>query len=75
MLLLCGVLLLTLTMAEAADCNGAATPGPRNLQPIDEAPPVFVRAVSHGKLYTVGQGDDKKDLLHLWGTPYDNGMA
>lgn len=68
---------LTMAMAgmEAAECNGAATPGPRNVHPIDEAAPVFVKAVPHGKLYRVGQGDDEKDLLHLWGTPYDNGMA
>ncbi len=68
-------LAMGLAATEAAECNGAATPGPRNLHPIDEAAPVFVRAVPHGKLYRVGQGDDKKDLLHLWGTPYDNGMA
>ena len=61
--------------AEAADCNGAAPPGPRNTHPIDDAPPVFVRSVENGKLYHVGQGDDRRDLLHLWGSPYENGMA
>ena len=44
----------------AAECNGAATPGPRNLLPIDSAAPAFVRSVPNGKLYRVGQGDDTK---------------
>lgn len=61
--------------SDAADCNGQAVPGPRNTLPIDTAPPVFVKQVKNGKLYTVGQGDDKKQLIHVWGTPYDNGMA
>ena len=61
--------------ARAADCNGESTPGPPNLNPIDTEPPMFVRAVKNGKLFTVGRGDDKKDLLHLWGTPYQNGLA
>ena len=62
-------------LAFAAECNGAATPGPRNLHPIDTAAPSFVRSVANGKLFSVGQGDDAKDLLHLYGTPYENGMA
>jgi len=61
--------------AESSRCNGDATPGPRNLNPVDTAAPVFVRHVQHGKLYTVGQGDDKRDLVHLWGTAYQNGYA
>lgn len=61
--------------ANSADCNGAAPPGPRNTHPIDDAAPVFVRSVANGKLYSVGQGDDKRDLLHLYGSPYENGMA
>jgi isopenicillin-N N-acyltransferase like protein len=75
MLQRCALLLTLLSTAEGAGCNGISTPGPRNLHPIDETPPVFVREVPNGKLYTVGLGDDKKDLLHLWGTPYQNGMA
>ena len=62
-------------LAAGARCNGDAKPGPRNLLPIDDAPPKFVKQVKNGKLYTVGQGDDTRSLIHLWGTPYDNGMA
>jgi isopenicillin-N N-acyltransferase like protein len=69
------VVAAVLAPANSARCNGQATPGPRNTLPIDEAPPVFVKSVPNGKLFTVGQGDDKKDLLHLYGTPYENGFA
>ena len=58
-----------------AGCNGHSTPGPRNTLPIDTAAPRLVREVKNGKLYAFGQGDDKKDLVHLWGTPYENGLA
>lgn len=56
-------------------CNGAGRPGPRNLIPIDDASPVFIKEVPNGKLFHVGQGDDTKDLIHVWGTPYENGLA
>eukprot|EP00966_Prymnesium_polylepis_P121123 2799199-Prymnesium_polylepis.1 len=26
-------------------------------------------------LHRVGQGNDKKDLIHVWGSPYENGYA
>lgn len=69
------VAICTAVGVDCSRCNGKAPPGPRNLHPIDEAAPVFVRSVKNGKLYTVGQGDDKKDLIHVWGTPYENGLA
>ena len=62
-------LLLTASTASASRCQGSSLPGGRNVHPIDVAEPVFVKSVKNGKLYSVGQGDDKKDLLHLWGTP------
>ena len=68
-------LVLLTDAALASRCNGHSPPGPRNLHPIDDAKPVFVKQVINGKLYTVGQGDDKRDLVHVWGTPYENGLA
>lgn len=41
--------------ATAAGCNGHSTPGARNTNPIDTAPPRFVREIKNGKLYTIGQ--------------------
>ena len=67
--------LLAAAPASGAGCNGEATPGPRNNHSIDTAAPVFVRSVENGKLYSVGTGDDARDLVHLWGSPYDNGVA
>ena len=43
------VLLLAARRAESSRCNGDATPGPRNLNPIDTAAPVLVKQVRHGK--------------------------
>jgi len=68
-------LTLLIVPALGSRCNGEATPGPRNAHPIDEAPPVFVKSVTNGKLYTIGQGGDVKDLVHVWGSPYENGYA
>jgi len=59
----------------AAECNGDATPGPPNMHPIDTEPPRFVSSVPNGKHYTIGNGEDQIDVLHLFGTPYDWGKA
>lgn len=69
------VLAALVAVAGASRCNGEAPPGPRNTNPIDEARPAFVRSVPNGKLFTVGHGDDAKDLIHVWGSPYANGLA
>ena len=75
----CSLFVQSLLMAGSAvlgsRCNGAGRPGPRNLIPIDDASPVFIKEVPNGKLFHVGQGDDTKDLIHVWGTPYENGLA
>ena len=38
-----------------------------NANPIQTAPPVFVRASKNGKLYTVGDGEDQVYVVHVWG--------
>ena len=38
-----------------------------NLNPIQTAPPLFVKSVKNGKLYTVGEGDDMINVVHIWG--------
>jgi hypothetical protein len=58
-----------------AGCNGVSTPGPENTHPIQTAPPTFVRKVENGSLWTVSQGDQTVDVLHLYGRPYDWGYA
>ncbi|KAL5471501.1 hypothetical protein EMCRGX_G029624 [Ephydatia muelleri] len=65
-----------LRIAEAAECHGAPSPDAKpNTNPIQTAPPVFVRSVENGKLYTVGDADDKVPVVHVWGTPYQMGYA
>lgn len=38
-----------------------------NMNPIQSAPPTFVKSVKNGKLYTVGSGEDMINLVHVWG--------
>ena len=38
-----------------------------NMNPIQSAPPTFVKSVKNGKLYTVGNGEDMINLVHVWG--------
>lgn len=38
-----------------------------NLNPILTDPPKFVASTTNGKLYTVGDGDDLINLVHVWG--------
>jgi len=58
-----------------AGCGGQSQPGPPNLNPIDTSAPRFVKQVPYGKLYAAGTGENQFDLLHVWGTPYQNGLA
>eukprot|EP00058_Branchiostoma_floridae_P015574 XP_002601062.1 hypothetical protein BRAFLDRAFT_75498 [Branchiostoma floridae] len=71
------VLLLVLVgVTSAAYCHGK--PEPRtvgNNNPIQADPPKFVRSVTNGKLYTVGEGDETIQVVHLWGTPTEMGQA
>eukprot|EP00824_Muranothrix_gubernata_P024911 TRINITY_DN761_c0_g1_i1.p1 TRINITY_DN761_c0_g1~~TRINITY_DN761_c0_g1_i1.p1 ORF type:complete len:444 (+),score=95.47 TRINITY_DN761_c0_g1_i1:37-1332(+) len=63
------------SLAHAAYCNGKPGPGDPNVNPVDTRDPVFVRSVANGKLYTVGEGDDRVWLVHVWGSPYEMGVA
>lgn len=68
--------LLFLHPSNAAFCNGKPKPDAKpNLNPIFTSDPVFVREVKNAKLYTVGDGDDKISVVHLWGSPYERGFA
>jgi hypothetical protein len=70
------ITLLLLNTSDAAFCNGKPHPDAKpNLNTIFTADPVFVREVKNAKLYTVGDGDDKISVVHLWGTPYERGFA
>jgi len=62
--------------ALAAECHGKPSPDAKpNLLPIASGAPVFVSSIKNAKLYTVGSGDDTIKILHLWGTPYEMGVA
>jgi hypothetical protein len=58
-----------------AGCNGVSTPGPENTHPILTAVPKLVSKVENGSHYTISQGDQEADLIHVYGRPYDWGFA
>mmetsp|Transcript_131156 Transcript_131156/g.184994 ORF Transcript_131156/g.184994 Transcript_131156/m.184994 type:complete len:443 (-) Transcript_131156:72-1400(-) len=60
----------------AAECHSKPDPNAKgNFNPVWTGTPTFVREVKNAKLYTVGEGEDKIDVVHLWGAPYDMGVA
>ena len=51
-------------------CPPHSQPGPDakpNLNPIQTAPPKFVKSCKNGKLYTVGDENDLIYVVHVWG--------
>ncbi len=46
-----------------------------NTSPIVDSPPVLVAEVHNGRLELAGSGEDAIHILHLWGTPYEMGVA
>lgn len=57
-------------------CNGKPSPQAQpNNHPVYSDPPVFVRKVTNGHLYHVGNGEDRIALVHLYGTAYERGFA
>ena len=49
--------------------------GLTNTIPLNTSAPTFVKQVPNGKLYRGGSGTDYYNVLHLWGTPYQRGVA
>lgn len=46
-----------------------------NLNPIIDGKLTFVKEIKNARLYVAGEGDDKIDVVHLWGSPYEMGFA
>lgn len=75
-LLLLLVLAFFGTFVNGAMCNGKPNPNAQsNTLPINTLPPVYVRSVKNGHLFTVGTGDYEVPVVHLYGTPYEMGFA
>jgi len=56
----------------SASCTNFGVP---NTLPIDRSPLRLVRQVPNGKLYLAGSGQDQIYVVHLYGEPYDWGVA
>lgn len=48
---------------------------PNNTIPVWTAEPVLIQSITNGKLYQAGTGNDTFNVLHLYGTPYEQGFA
>eukprot|EP00118_Oscarella_pearsei_P028851 m.3100 g.3100 ORF g.3100 m.3100 type:complete len:442 (+) comp9050_c0_seq2:79-1404(+) len=67
---------LCLDFSGASECHGKPSPSARpNANPIQTEPPRFARSVKNAKLYIVGEGDEEISVVHLWGSPYEMGVA
>ena len=66
---------MLLTAAAATALRLPSCHGTNNTIPLWTAPPTFVSSVTNGKLYTAGTGNDTFSVLHLWGSPYQQGYA
>jgi hypothetical protein len=49
--------------------------GKYNTNPIVRDEPTFVSSCPNGKRYVVGSGFNKINIVHVWGKPYDMGLA
>lgn len=59
-----------------AFCSNDSSLGAPNLNPIDDSPAMLIRTIENGSLYTIGTGDDRLWLVHVWGEGgYDYGFA
>lgn len=45
------------------------------MMPIIDGELTFVRQVPNAKLYVAGSGDEQIDVVHLWGSPFEMGVA
>eukprot|EP00163_Fabomonas_tropica_P032185 TRINITY_DN7971_c0_g1_i1.p1 TRINITY_DN7971_c0_g1~~TRINITY_DN7971_c0_g1_i1.p1 ORF type:complete len:445 (+),score=91.23 TRINITY_DN7971_c0_g1_i1:25-1335(+) len=72
---------ITLTLALVVLCCSAAVAqsnnckGTPNAHPIWDTPPTLVKSVQNGKLYTSGPANNTIKIVHLFGSPYDKGVA
>ncbi len=73
---LAACLLLALDTAAAAYCHGKPSPSAQpNLHPIQSGAPKLLGTVPNGVLQSVGEGDETIRVVHVWGTPYERGLA
>jgi len=67
--------LIAAAAAHAAYCSGRPENGTHNNYPIDSRAPRLVRTATNGQAYKAGADGFEFWLLHLYGTPYEQGFA
>lgn len=45
------------------------------MQPIIDGKLTLVKEIKNARLYVAGKGDDQIDVVHLWGSPFEMGVA
>jgi len=71
--LLLVVVVCCFSVPSSADSNNCQ--GSPNTQPVWSGTPTLVNQSEHGKLFVAGESDNQISVLHLWGTPYEMGVA
>lgn len=59
------------TADSVSDCGNTSN----NTIPVCDTPPILLKKVPNGKLYLAGCGNDTFRIVHVWGTPYQQGFA
>jgi len=69
-------LLATARLSFGAYCNGKPDPAAQpNLYPINTDKPIFVKSTKNGAVFTIQNGLDVIPVVHLFGSPYEQGFA
>jgi len=70
------LLLALFAFGNAAFCSGTPDDGERtNDYPINAADLTFVKSVKNAAWYKAGPSNARFDVVHVWGTPYEQGFA
>ncbi|KNC53440.1 uncharacterized protein AMSG_08947 [Thecamonas trahens ATCC 50062] len=70
------VLAAVVGVVYGAHCHGQPNPNaPQNLLPVNTGEPELVATHANGKLFRAGTSEGSFYVLHLWGTPYECGVA
>lgn len=70
------VLCCLFTFSQSAYCSGTPDAGERtNTQPLSPANLVMRKEVKNARLYEAGPKNARFQILHVWGTPYEKGLA
>ncbi len=74
-LFMTGILMIVLILPSIFGCSGESDSKAIENEKIITANLISVASIENGELSVAGEGDDKIQILKVWGTPYEMGKA